>query len=107
MDAIIRIQVPNAVLTLKMATTAGDTIVARISVYIQTANQWTANIVIDCNWPTVFDWERNMRSSLNQIINGKDAIVEGRIKMPRYTDATETERRARGILCQILGIPER
>ena len=104
MDATIKLQFPSAVWTMKMATTAGDAIVARITIYFQTPNMWTANIVIDCCWPSFSDWESDVRNFLEPLVNENNAIVESRIKKPRY-DATETERRIREIINQILGIP--
>lgn len=107
MDCIINIHVPNAIWTLKMATTAGDTIVARISIYIIVPNKGTASIVVDRSWFSVSSWEQDMRMCLEQIVKENDAIVESRIRMTRYTDATETERRVWDVLSWILEIPGR
>lgn len=104
MDCTIKIQSPKFLWNMQM-TTSGDIITVRITIYIIMPNGGTVSIVFDRSWPSVSDWERDMRMFLNQIMNNKDVIVESHIRGPR--DGSETERRIREILCQILGIPDR
>lgn len=105
MDVLVNVQLPNAVITVKMVT-AGDVIVVRITIYIIMPNGGTVSIVIDRSWFSVSAWEQDMRMCLEQIVKEKDAIVESRLRMPRY-NATETERRIREVLLHILGIHNR
>ena len=105
MDYTIKIQLPKSAWFLQM-TTAGNAIIVRITFNITMPNGGTVSTVIDRTWFSVSSWETDMRKRLGRIVNEKDAIVQSRIRMPRYS-ANETERRLWEVLFQILEIPAR
>lgn len=105
MDIIIKTILPRSACTVQITTT-DNSIVARISISVQIPIG-TVCVVIDCSWSDIGTWERDIRHLLASVINGKDGIVQCRIRGPRYAEASEIERRIREVLCDILGINDR
>lgn len=106
MDCNIKTQSLNNSWNIQI-TTAGYAVIMRATIYTTIPNGGTICIILDRDWPTVSDWERDIRLFLSKIVNEKDIILECRIRSPRYLESTETEMRVREVVCQILGIPVR
>ena len=66
-----------------------------------------AGVEIDCYWFDTYVWERDIRHNLSQFVEEEDILLECNMKGPRHTHASETERRIREVLCDILGINDR
>ena len=106
MEVTIRIIHPEIVLVATMETME-DMIAGHFCIYTKLSADTMASVEIDCYWSDISTWERDIRHNLNPVINGKEGVVETRIRCPRYAEASETERRIREVLCQIMGIPGR
>ena len=106
MEVSISIIHPEIILVATMET-IGDAIAGRFCIYTKISVDTMASIEIDCYWSDISTWERDIRHNLNPVINGKEGVVEIRIRCPRYTEATATERRIREVLNQVIGINDR
>ena len=108
MEASISIIHPKIILVATMETME-DIITGHFFVFTKfsPSGNSIAGVEIDCYWFDTSVWERDIRHNLRQIIEAKDIIVECRMMGPRHTHASETERRIREVLCNILGINDR
>ena len=97
MVILLKIRLPKAICEMKMAAT-GNTIFARLSISVQIPTG-TVCIVVDGHWMSADLWEKDMRTSIETLVNQKNAIVEARIR----NTATATEQRIRTVLLDILG----